>query len=189
MEKHITLHNREVAYTLKRSKRAKRMRLTVYCSGDFVVTAPNHLQDLKIDQYIVYKSRWVLEKVDFYTDLLKNQPKVYADMDNKAIQAKASELVQKKVKKYNRKLGFKFSAINIKDQKTCWGSCSKKKNLNFNWRIVLLPDHLADYIVVHELCHLKEFNHSRKYWNLVQSILPKYQESSAELKKNGLLVY
>lgn len=188
MIKQITLHNREVSYTLKRSQRAKRMRLTVYCTGDFVVTAPNHLQDLKIDQYIVQKSRWVLEKVDFYTDLLKNQPKVYADMDSKALQVKALELVQKKVKKYNRKLGFKFSAINIKDQKTCWGSCSKKKNLNFNWRIVLLPDHLADYIVVHELCHLKEFNHSRRYWNLVQSILPNHQELVNDLKSKGLMV-
>lgn len=164
------------------------MRLTVYCTGDFVVTAPNLLQEQKIDQYIVQKSRWVLEKVDFYSDLIKNQPKIYSDMDNSTLQAKALELVQKKVKRYNRKLGFKFHEINIKDQKTCWGSCSKKKNLNFNWRIVLLPDHLADYIVVHELCHLKEFNHSRQYWNLVASILPNFEELAKDLKSKGLMV-
>jgi predicted metal-dependent hydrolase len=153
-----------------------------------VVTAPSHLQDPKIDQYIVQKSRWVLEKVDFYTDLLKNQPKVYINMDNASLQAKALQLVQKKVKRFNSKLAFKFKSINIKDQKTCWGSCSKKKNLNFNWRIALLPDNLANYIVVHELCHLKEFNHSRRYWNLVQSILPNYQELVKDLKSKGLMV-
>ncbi|NMC36283.1 M48 family metallopeptidase [Candidatus Beckwithbacteria bacterium] len=76
--------------------------------------------------------------------------------------------------------------IYLQDQKTCWGSCSKKKNLNFNWRIVLLPDHLADYIVIHELCHLKEFSHSRRYRNLMASVLPNYQELITELKTSGL---
>lgn len=188
MQKQILLHNREVAYTLKRSQRAKRMRLTVYCTGDFVVTAPNHLRENNIDLYLIQKSRWVLEKMDFFEDLHKNQPQVITDMDDKALRAKALELVEKKVKRFNRKLKVKFNAITVKDQKTCWGSCSKKRNLNFNWRIVLLPDHLADYIVVHELCHLKEFSHSRRYWNLVASILPNYAELVKDLKSKGMTV-
>lgn len=188
MQKQIKLHNREVAYTLKRSQRAKRMRLTVYCTGDFVVTAPNHLQENNIDRYLIQKSRWVLEKIDFFEDLHKNKPQIMADLDDKAMREKALELVTKKVKKFNRKLKLKYNEITIKDQKTCWGSCSKKKNLNFNWRIALLPDHLADYIVVHELCHLKEFSHSRRYWNLVASILPNFEELVKDLKSKGMMV-
>ncbi len=188
MQKQIKLHNREVAYTLKRSKRAKRMRLTVYCTGDFVVTVPNSLKSNTIDQYLIQKSRWVLEKIDFFEGLKKNQPKAYEDMDSDTLKQKALELVEEKVKRFNRKFGFKFNKVAIKDQKTCWGSCSKKKNLNFNWRIVLLPDHLADYIVIHELCHLKEFSHSRRYWNLLASVLPNYKELVHELKSKGLML-
>lgn len=186
MQKQIKLHNRKVAYTLKRSKRAKRMRLTVYCTGDFVVTVPNTLKAQSIDQYLIQKSRWVLEKIDFFEELKKNQPKVYADMDNDTLKQKALELVKEKVKRFNLKFRYKFNKVAVKDQKTCWGSCSKKKNLNFNWRIVLLPDHLADYIIIHELCHLKEFSHSRRYWNLMASVLPNYQELITELKTSGL---
>jgi len=188
MQKQITLHNRNVEYTLKRSQRAKRMRLAVYCTGDFVVTVPDHLRENTIEKYLIQKSRWVLEKMDFFTELRNTQIKVLADVDSKTYKQKALELVEKKVKRFNRKLKLKYNAITIKDQKTCWGSCSKKKNLNFNWRIVLLPDHLADYIVVHELCHLKEFSHSRRYWNLVASISPNYQELIKELKSKGLSV-
>ncbi|MCL5125304.1 MAG: M48 family metallopeptidase [Deltaproteobacteria bacterium] len=126
--------------------------------------------------------------MDFFDELRNKQPKVFSDMNSEDMQQKALELVTKKVQRFNRKLKLKFNAINIKDQKTCWGSCSKRKNLNFNWRVVLLPDDLANYIVVHELCHLKEFNHSRRFWNLVASVLPNHSELTKDLKAKGLMV-
>ncbi len=73
------------------------------------------------------------------------------------------------------------------NQRTKWGSCSKKGNLNFNYKIALMPEKIADYIVVHELCHLKEFNHSRKFWNLVVKIIPDYLEIKKELKNKSLI--
>lgn len=188
MQKHISLHNRDVAYTLKRSQRAKRMRLAVYCTGDFVVTVPHKLQDNHIDQYLIQKSRWVLEKIDFFDSLKKNQTHAFTDLDTDALKEKALELAKNRIKRFNMKLGVKFNKLTIKDQKTCWGSCSKNKNLTFNWRIALLPDHLANYIVVHELCHLKEFSHSRRYWNLVASVMPNYQELVKDLKFKGLTI-
>lgn len=188
MQKHISLHNRDVAYTLKRSQRAKRMRLTVYCTGDFVVTAPHRLQDTHIDQYLIQKSRWVLEKIDFFDGLKRNQSHIFTDLDTDALKEKALDLAKIRIRRFNRKLGAKFNKITIKDQKTCWGSCSKNKNLTFNWRIALLPDHLANYIVVHELCHLKEFSHSRRYWNLLASVMPNYLELIKDLKSKGLMV-
>jgi len=92
-------------------------------------------------------------------------------------------MAQKKVNKFNKVYGFKFNKIAIKNQKTRWGSCSKKGNLNYNYKIVLLPEKSADYIIVHELCHLKEFNHSRKFWNLVERALPDYKERIEKIKK------
>lgn len=77
--------------------------------------------------------------------------------------------------------------ISIRDQKTCWGSCSTKGNLNFNYKIVLISSRLADYIIVHELCHLKEFNHSARFWNLVALVFPDHLEIRQELRNPNIL--
>jgi predicted metal-dependent hydrolase len=78
---------------------------------------------------------------------------------------------------------FKYNRITIRNQKTRWGSCSSRGNLNFNYRVVFLPHSLAKYLVVHELCHLIELNHSKAYWKLVEEILPNHKELRKELKK------
>jgi predicted metal-dependent hydrolase len=86
---------------------------------------------------------------------------------------------------FNTFYGFKYNRIAIRDQKTRWGSCSKKGNLNFNYKIALIPEKARDYIIVHELCHLGEFNHSRNFWNLVKKTVPDYLEIRRALKKIG----
>lgn len=96
---------------------------------------------------------------------------------------RARAIVQQRIMHFNAFYGFSFGAIRIKNQKSRWGSCSKKGNLNFNYRIALLPERLIDYIVVHELCHLGEFNHSQNFWNLVAQTIPDFAERRAELKK------
>lgn len=84
---------------------------------------------------------------------------------------------------FNKVYGFKYGRVTIRNVKTRWGSCSKKGNLNFNYRIVFLPKELADYLVVHELCHLGEFNHSQKFWDLVAKAQPNYKKLRKELRK------
>jgi len=98
------------------------------------------------------------------------------------LRGEALKIAQVKVDKFNKIYGFKFNQIVIKNQKTRWGSCSKKGNLNYNYKIALLPEKLADYIIVHELCHLKEFNHSQKFWNLVEKGMPDYRERIKKIK-------
>ncbi len=87
----------------------------------------------------------------------------------------ARKLVVERLEHYNRMYRFTYHRIAIRNQSTRWGSCSKKGNLNFNYRIALLPLDVADYIIVHELCHLGEFNHSPRFWLLVSKALPDYQ--------------
>ncbi|MBU4082699.1 M48 family metallopeptidase [Patescibacteria group bacterium] len=89
---------------------------------------------------------------------------------------RALDFVYARVALYNEIYNFNFNRISVKNQKTRWGSCSEKGNLNFNYRIVLLPIEMADYIIVHELCHLGELNHSPKFWNLVAKTMPNYLE-------------
>ena len=98
----------------------------------------------------------------------------------------ALALAQKRIEHFNKVYGFKVNKVNIKNQKTRWGSCSKKGNLNFNYKIVLIGERQADYIIVHELCHLKEFNHKQKFWNLVVKTMPDYLAIRRELKKNRI---
>ena len=95
---------------------------------------------------------------------------------------RARGLAQKRLVYFNQFYGFKYHRIFIKKQKTRWGSCSKKGNLNFNYKIALLPPKLADYIIVHELCHLKEFNHSKEFWNLVAENFPDYKKIRKEIR-------
>lgn len=92
-----------------------------------------------------------------------------------------------RVAHFNSFYGFSVGRISIRDTKTRWGSCSKRGNLNFNYKILFLPAHLADYIVVHELCHLQEFNHSQNFWALVAKIFPNHKAMRAELKKQNPL--
>ena len=84
----------------------------------------------------------------------------------------ARTLVHRKLEEFNRHYGFTYQHVTIRDQQSRWGSCSKKGNLNFNYRIVLLPEDLADAIIVHELCHLSEFNHSTRFWERVRETIP-----------------
>ncbi len=94
----------------------------------------------------------------------------------------ARVLVLERLAIYNQIYQYKYNRISIRDQKTRWGSCSSKGNINFNYKIALLPTHLADYIVVHELCHVGEMNHSSRFWDLVARTIPNYLECRAQLK-------
>ena len=94
----------------------------------------------------------------------------------------ARALAHEKIVHYNMHYNFKVGRVTVRNQTSRWGSCSKQGNLNFNYRIALLPTRLSDYIVVHELCHLGEFNHSEKFWALVARTMPDWKTLRKELR-------
>ena len=94
----------------------------------------------------------------------------------------ARTLVHDRLVHFNQHYNLPYNRVSIKNQRRCWGSCSSLKNLNFNYKILFLPPHLRDYIIVHELCHLAELNHGRQFWSLVAEQVPEYQKCVAELK-------
>lgn len=94
-------------------------------------------------------------------------------------------LVEVRVEQYALQMGVCYHSIRIKDQKSCWGSCSSKKNLNFNWKLLLMPIEIMDYVIVHELAHLKQMNHSAAFWAIVETRLPDYRKKREWLRKNG----
>lgn len=101
---------------------------------------------------------------------------------------KAEEVVHDRLQFFNEHYGFQYNRVTLRDQKTRWGSCSKLKNLNFNWRLIMAPIEVIDYVIVHELCHLKEMNHSLRYWNLVEETIPDYKKVRKWLRENHYLL-
>jgi predicted metal-dependent hydrolase len=97
--------------------------------------------------------------------------------------AEALALVLARIEHYESALGVSCNAVRIKNQKSCWGSCSQKGNININYNILHLPPELQEYIIVHELCHLKEFNHSKQFWEHVASVIPEHKELRKRLRK------
>ncbi len=101
----------------------------------------------------------------------------------------AGIVLEEKVQCFANILSVKYSDIRIKDQKSRWGSCSSKGNLNFNFRIIMAPEYVCDYVVIHELCHLVHMDHSKDFWRLVESVCPAYKQCIKWLKDNGKTLY
>lgn len=184
MKKQIAIRNQKITYTLKKSQRARRMRLAVYCNGAVVITTPFDLQESIIEKFLQEKAKWLFDKISFFKQFNGQVLGRHSKKDYLKYKFKAYDLAVERINYFNKVYGFKFNRINIKNQKTRWGSCSKKGNLNFNYKIALLPKPLSDYIIVHELCHLGEFNHSKRFWKLISKTIPNYSEIKKEFK-NG----
>ena len=98
---------------------------------------------------------------------------------------KALKIIPKRVEYYSKIIGVSYGKITIRNQASRWGSCSAKGNLNFNCLLMLCPAELLDYVVIHELCHLKEMNHSKKFWSEVSRFCPGYEQYKKWLKEHG----
>ena len=165
-------------YTLKTSARAKYIRITIRPNGAVTVTKPKRVSIHMVEHYIKEKSSWIEEKL---RSLPQIQTIQHTKQEISRLKVQALHIAEEKVKFFNAHYVFAYKKISIKNQKTRWGSCSKQGNLNFNYKIAVLPERLADYLVVHELCHLGEFNHSQNFWDLVGEVLPNYKALRAEL--------
>ena len=109
-----------------------------------------------------------------------------SDADYQQNKASAYALALSRLQYFNQFYNYSWKRVTVKNSITRWGSCSRLGNLNFNYRIATLPPELSDYIIVHELCHLGEFNHSKNFWDLVERTVPNYLQLRAELKKKGM---
>jgi predicted metal-dependent hydrolase len=183
-QKQITLSGQEIEYTLRLNPRSKSIRFAIHAGGEFIVTAPPRATQIMIESLIKLKADWILDKINHFKNVIKiprkskaEQKAEYARLKNDAL-----KIATEKVAYWNTFYNFKYKNISIKNQKTRWGSCSRNGNLNFNYKIALISDKLADYLVVHEISHLGEFNHSAKFWALVAKTIPDYAIVRRELK-------
>lgn len=188
----------EMEITFRTSTRARHLRITIKSSGECVVTIPKRMPMVLVNRFVAEKAEWIRAKQAEWIRAkqeevgkrgvggwgsgvvgAENLPPMrkYADVKQESLR-----FATQRVEAMNASFGFSYKAIRVRNQKTRWGSCSRRGNLNFNYRILYLPPHLADYIVVHELCHLKEFHHGKKFWDLVARVFPNHQELRKELR-------
>lgn len=171
---------------VRRSKR-KSAAIKITADMQIVVFVPLYVSDNEIEKMVISKSKWIDEhmlKVQSTIDERSKLEKITFEQV-KELADQAVEYIPKRVKYYAEKENFVYNKITIKNLVSRWGSCSTKGNLNFNCLLMLTPDYVIDYIVVHELCHLREMNHSEKFWTEVEKIMPDYQRAELWLKQNG----
>jgi predicted metal-dependent hydrolase len=163
-------------YTIRANSKAKHLTIRIR-DGKVIVTKPSRVSVSYLESFILQKIDWINKHLQKTLHFPKTNKKDYQDNKEKAL-----ILAEERLRFFNQHYKFTYKKITIKDQKTRWGSCSKRGNINFNFKIALIPEYLADYIIVHELCHLGQFNHSQKFWNLVEETIPDYMERRRELK-------
>lgn len=183
MKRSLPVNGVTFLYTLKRPILSRKLRILIKPSGDVVVTAPRSVTLAKIEHFLKEQAAWIIEKVNFAKEKNKQLKDLKVQTSFSANSARARKLAHERARYFAGVYGVSYNKISIKNQSTQWGSCSSKKNLNFNYRIVFLPPDLVDYIVVHEICHLIEMNHSERFWKQVARIVPNYRTQMLKLKK------
>ncbi|MBD3238347.1 MAG: DUF45 domain-containing protein [Candidatus Moranbacteria bacterium] len=173
-QRFIQLNKQNFGYYLKKSFKAKNIRLTVNHKGELSATLPFFMSVGALETFMVSKKGWIIDKIQQAKQQKVGLLRQGNRKDYLKYKHRAYNFVLDRLQYYNRFYKFRFNRISIRNQRTRWGSCSGKRNLNFNYRIVFLPNKCADYLIVHELCHLKQMNHSLKFWQLVAKTIPDY---------------
>ena len=169
-----------------RSKR-KSIAVQIKPDGAIVVRAPKWMKERDIEAFLQEKSEWIEKHraVMLERQARMEQVEPYTESELRALKKQARAVITQKVRYYAPLVGVDYGRIAIRCQRSRWGSCSSKGNLNFNCLLVLLPDDVIDSVVVHELCHRKQMNHSAAFYKEVERVFPEYKKCNRWLKKNG----
>lgn len=175
----------QLQYTLIRSSR-KMLAVQIRPDGTVVVRAPMRMRESEIRRFLDEKADWIrvhLASVRAAGAAGSQAPLSAEDIRSLAQQARRE--LPGRVSSYAARMGVTYGRITVRNQTTRWGSCSSKGNLNFNCLLMLAPEPVRDYVVVHELAHRKQMNHSAAFWAEVAAVLPDYVDRRRWLKENG----
>lgn len=169
-----------------KSKR-KTISIQIKQDGNVIVRAPQGMLLRQIKAFVREKEDWILKHVGNakLQENSRRETAQYAEEDIAALTKKAKKVIPERVAYYASMVGVSYGRIAIRCQKTRWGSCSTKGNLNFNCLLMDMPKEILDYVIVHELCHRLEMNHSARFWAQVERVLPDYKARRKWLKEHG----
>lgn len=180
-------------YEIRESARAKRLGLSVHPDGRVTVTKPVRASLKSAEAFAARHEEWIRAAQEKFRRLAERRAKRGIELvvlprprrgskAYKDAREAARTLVSQRLAHFNETYGFRYGTVSIRDQKTRWGSCSQAGNLSFNYRLLYLPPALQDYVVVHELAHVKEHNHSQAFWTQVARTLPDHALLRKELR-------
>jgi len=170
------------AVEVRRSPRARQWRLEVPWGKPARLTVPRSMSRAAVDRVLTEKRRWIVEQRRQQVPRLGLEQLVVSESEARG---GARELVSALAEEEAERLAVTYERIRIGDQRTLWGSCSARGTLSFNWRLVLAPLEVLDYVVVHELCHLCVLNHSKRFWKLVEGRRPNWRGQRDWLREHG----
>ena len=182
MIKTVTLSSSALDYSLILNARSRSIRIVIRNDGSMVVSVPRSVKEKIVEEFVLSKTVWIERTLQ---RVLKNPKQSIQKHTHEEILEYMKEVelfVFSKLSQFNQLYGFRWKKVAVKNVSSRWGSCSSQGNLYFNYKLALLPEHLAEYVVVHELCHLGECNHSPRFWELVAKTIPEYKERRKELR-------
>lgn len=168
------------SYEIIRSAR-KTISIRITAEGKVIVRCPNRMKATDIQKYVERKQGWI----EAHLAALPPRAAPFTSQQLADLRRRAAEVIPERAAFFASKMGVAHGRITIRSQRSRWGSCSSKGNLNFNCLLMLTPPEVIDYVVVHELCHRIEMNHSPRFWAQVERILPDYRTQKEWLKQNG----
>ena len=171
--------------------RSNRKTVAIQVNSDLSVTvrAPYSASEKDIEEILKKKEAWIsrhIEKIKKTKERFEAEPTEKLTREKViALAEEALKVIPERVEYFAKVIGVTYGKITVRNQKTRWGSCSSKGNLNFNCLLMMAPPEVLDYVVVHELCHRKQMNHSKAFWLEVEKVLPNYKEVRKWLKEEG----
>lgn len=172
---------------LVRSSR-KTLAVQIRTDGTVIARAPLRMPKDRILCFLSEKASWIRMQQGRMQERekMRQQARIHLDAaQEKELRERAKSVLAQRTAYFARQVGVTYGRITVRDQKTRWGSCSQTGNLNFNFRLILAPLEVLDYVVVHELCHRRQMNHSTQFWQEVAQVLPDYRKRKAWLTENG----
>ena len=172
---------------LVRSSR-KTLAVQIRADGTVIARAPLRMPKDRILCFLSEKASWIRMQQGKMQERenMRQQACIHLDAaQEKELRERAKSVLAQRTAYFARQVGVTYGRITVRDQKTRWGSCSQTGNLNFNFRLILAPSEVLDYVVVHELCHRRQMNHSAQFWQEVAQVLPDYRKRKAWLTENG----
>lgn len=170
-----------VPYQIVKSNR-KTIAIQIKPDGQVIVRCPKRMRIEEAKRFVESKSAWIEKHLARINTMPADK---YSEHEIEQLREQTRKLVTARVQYFAPIVGVTYNQFAIRVQHTRWGSCSSKGNLNFNCLLCLVPPEVLDYVVVHELCHRKELNHSDRFWREVERIMPDYKTRKKWLRENG----
>ncbi len=176
----------DLGVTFRRSNQSRHIKISIGGDGDILVSAPLRTAKSLLRKVLLEKEIWIMRSLSQLRATGKVRNKKDEEVSYQRHKERARKLVEQKLVYWNQFYKYTYGRVSIRNQRTRWGSCSRKGNLNFHYKILFLPEELVDYLIVHELCHLRAFDHSQRFWGLVSKTIPDYQKRRRALKQSSL---